>query len=141
MKVLKTPLKTHMISSLRILTKGRMKQSNKQGKFNFLYFFLLTSITGFIACTSSDNPNAKEEKKPGQYLYAKNCSVCHGDDGKKKLGGAKDLSISMLTPQEQEAIINTGKGGMAGFKGILSEDEINQVVIFISGLKSKNKQE
>jgi mono/diheme cytochrome c family protein len=45
------------------------------------------------------------------YLEAK-CNTCHGYDGKLNLAGAKDLSVTMLTLDEQKALIKNGKSSM-----------------------------
>jgi mono/diheme cytochrome c family protein len=48
----------------------------------------------------------------GESLYKANCVVCHGNDGKLGLSGAKDLSTSMITLAEVKEIILQGKGLM-----------------------------
>ncbi|MBC6991065.1 c-type cytochrome [Hymenobacter sp. BT491] len=66
----------------------------------------------------------------GQTLYASNCAVCHGDDGRKGLNGAHDLSKSNLTAAGRVYLVTNGLGKMPPFKGRLSEQEIEQVVAY-----------
>jgi len=48
----------------------------------------------------------------GKSLYEANCSSCHGGDGKKGLGGAKDLTATALDIAGIKKIILNGKGAM-----------------------------
>jgi mono/diheme cytochrome c family protein/uncharacterized membrane protein SirB2 len=66
------------------------------------------------ALTGTALANAKE-------IYTKQCASCHGEDGKKGLGNAADLSVSNLTIDQQKAIILNGKGLMPAFQGQISE--------------------
>jgi mono/diheme cytochrome c family protein len=50
--------------------------------------------------------------KDGGSLYKANCVVCHGNDGKLGLSGAKDLSTSTLEVAEIKELILHGKGLM-----------------------------
>jgi mono/diheme cytochrome c family protein len=73
----------------------------------------------------------------GQDVYTNLCQNCHGADGKLMLSGAKDLSISMLTKEEQILIITKGKNAMAAYESQLSEQQIEAVVTYIETLKTK----
>ncbi len=67
----------------------------------------------------------------GAALFAKNCQVCHGSDGKLGKSGAKELSASTKTRDESRVIIEQGKNGMPGFGTFLSEDEIMAVNAYV----------
>jgi len=83
-------------------------------------------------------------------LFMRNCSACHGKDGKgntpagKKIG-AKDLTISKTTPAEILKQINEGKKDnkgvvkMPAFGGKIPDNEIQTLADFILGLR-KNSQ-
>ena len=73
----------------------------------------------------------------GQDVYTKLCQNCHGADGKLMLSGAKDLSISALTKEEQILIITKGKNAMAAYESQLSQQQIEAVADYIETLKSK----
>lgn len=79
--------------------------------------------------------NATTEKS-GETIFEVNCTVCHGTDGRKQVAGAKDLSLSLLNPEAQKNIIKNGKGGMAAYKAILSDQEIDRLVEHIQTLKT-----
>lgn len=48
----------------------------------------------------------------GKALYEANCALCHGNDGKLGMAGAKDLSASALDLSGMKEIILHGKGAM-----------------------------
>jgi hypothetical protein len=49
----------------------------------------------------------------GKALYEKNCSSCHGSDGKLGLAGALDLSVTKLDGNSIADIIQHGRGAMS----------------------------
>lgn len=71
--------------------------------------------------------NAKE-------IYGKQCATCHGEDGRKGLGNAADLSVSNLAIDQKKAIILNGKGTMPAFQGQISEQEAEQLAAYTSTL-------
>lgn len=76
-------------------------------------------------------------------LYSKNCSSCHGRDGrartlKAKRNHARNLSDSDWQERASDerifnAIMN-GKGKMPAYGKKLSEQEIDRLVTFVRGL-------
>jgi mono/diheme cytochrome c family protein len=68
-------------------------------------------------------------------IYKANCNSCHGEDGTKALGGAADLSKSMISKEEATTVIRMGKNNMAGFEGVLSAQQIDAVADYIQTLK------
>ncbi len=73
----------------------------------------------------------------GHDVYTKICQNCHGADGKAGLSGAKDLTMTTLSYEEQIAIITNGKNAMKGNKSVLSEEQIVAVTNYIATLKTK----
>jgi len=71
----------------------------------------------------------------GQALYESNCAPCHGSDGSGGLGPAVRPSSFVQTRNDQEliAFFLTGRQGTAmdGFEGVLTEDELANLVLFI----------
>ena len=76
-----------------------------------------------IACAGK-GPNKYAAAVDGAAIFKKYCITCHGVDGKLKLNGAKDLSISQLSKSEKILQITKGKNTMTPFEGILSPMEI-----------------
>lgn len=70
----------------------------------------------------------------GKLLYTNTCVNCHGADGKLGLSGAKDLSITQLTIEQQKAAIREGKNAMPGYKD-LSDEQIEDLIVYIATLK------
>jgi mono/diheme cytochrome c family protein len=92
------------------------------------------------------NPFGAEAAETGAELYKTNCVACHGETGHGDGVAAPSLTprpASLATLKETVTDdylfwrISTGKAGtsMYGWKGVLAEDEIWQVVAFIRTLK------
>jgi cytochrome c5 len=71
----------------------------------------------------------------GKAIFNGYCIVCHGEDGKLGLNGAKDLSISTLTDEEIKNIILHGKNGMSPYKKVLTEQEVEAVKNHVKNLR------
>lgn len=70
------------------------------------------------------------DKYQVERLYV-TCSVCHGNDGKKAFGGAKDLSVSELSFDARVAIIKYGRGKMTPYEGRMTDNEMRAVAKYI----------
>jgi cytochrome c551 len=69
----------------------------------------------------------------GAVVFSENCSTCHGATGHGGNGGP-DLRTMPLAQTEAGAIqqVTNGGGGMPAFKGILSEEEIENVAAYVA---------
>lgn len=80
---------------------------------------------------------AQDEKarRIGQRLFASNCAICHGADagGNKGFPNLRDDDwLYGSTPEKIVASITHGrKGSMPGWKGVLTEQQINNVAQWI----------
>ncbi len=64
------------------------------------------------------------------------CLSCHGADGKLGNSGAKDLSISKLTPEEIKEVLSEGKGAMPPALELLADpNHMDSVVQFVQSLR------
>ena len=81
-----------------------------------------------------DSPSA-EVLAAGKTVFTTYCVVCHGEDGKLGLNGAKDMTVSTLTREEMVTQVTKGKGAMAAYESILKYDEIQAVVDYVRSLK------
>ena len=63
-------------------------------------------------------------------LYGRSCGGCHGGDGSGGIGPrlAGRVVAAYPDPQAQIAVVTDGRGGMPGFGGRLSEEEIAAIV-------------
>jgi quinohemoprotein ethanol dehydrogenase len=73
-------------------------------------------------------PNAEA----GKEVFAEQCSVCHGADG---LGGNGGPDLTAMPKAKEQAgaeeQVKAGGGGMPGFEGTLSEEEIKNVAAYV----------
>lgn len=74
------------------------------------------------------------EEEMGKEIYIKLCVDCHGDDGKKGLYKAPDLTASVLSEAEQKSRILEGKGIMRGYDAELNEAQVQAVLDYINTL-------
>jgi mono/diheme cytochrome c family protein len=78
-----------------------------------------------------DTTSTTDPLEAGKIVYQNSgCIGCHGADGKMGINGAKDLSVTMLTVDEQKAIIKKGKDPMPAFSN-LTDDQLKDVIFYI----------
>lgn len=80
------------------------------------------------ACASTEQ--VKGDVVNGKKVFEQYCILCHGDNGKMQLNGAKDITVSQLTFELRLTLIKDGKNLMTPFDGILSETEIQDVAAY-----------
>ena len=102
-----------------------------------LVAFLLVSI--LFACSNEpDKKNTIPQETSAQKsanLFILYCASCHGEDGKKGLAGAADLSTSLDQLTISNAILN-GKGNMPPMPNISSDTtNLNAVIKYVQTLK------
>lgn len=85
--------------------------------------------------SSEDAQSGENREEMGKRLFKTNCSICHGDDGRKGLSGAKMIPDSELSVKQRIQLITQGKGNMMPYKGLLSEEEVEAVAIYTTTLK------
>jgi mono/diheme cytochrome c family protein len=79
-----------------------------------------------------DTSSTTDPKEAGKIVYQNSgCIGCHGPEGNLRLNGAKDLSVTTLSIDEQKAVIKNGKDPMPAFSQ-LTDDQIKDVVFYIS---------
>ena len=71
----------------------------------------------------------------GHVIFTSLCASCHGSDGKLMLNGAKDLSASKLNDTEMTEMIKNGKGLMTPFKDQLTNEQIQEVILYVKSLR------
>jgi glucose dehydrogenase/cytochrome c5 len=76
---------------------------------------------------------AKPDAAAGQQVFADNCSVCHGADGR---GGNGGPDLTSIPSAKQTAVVvkqvENGGGGMPAFKGTLSQQDIANVSAYVT---------
>lgn len=93
----------------------------------------IETAAGDAAIMDANSAAALENAKA---IYNQVCANCHGEDGKKGVGGAKDLTATEMTNEQIEAIIANGKGVMPKYGNKLSESEIKSLAAYVKTLKT-----
>ncbi len=88
-----------------------------------LLFICFSAI--YISCSGGSGKSENSEQIAG--LWKQNCSICHGNDGRLGVNGAKDLRLSELDLDSRMLVISNGRGKMIGFKNSLSVDQIKSL--------------
>ena len=70
----------------------------------------------------------------GGQLYSRHCSTCHGEDGKGTMPGVPDFTRGEGLFQSNQAlldVIRDGKSVMPAFRGILTDNEIQDLIAYL----------
>jgi len=67
----------------------------------------------------------------GKSVFLAQCALCHGEDGKKGLGGAKNLEETRLDKNQIMDLLLKGKNTMPSYRNVLSEQEMMAVVAYV----------
>jgi mono/diheme cytochrome c family protein len=73
----------------------------------------------------------------GRQLYGIHCAQCHGSGGAPQMPGAPDLRRppALLKPDAQLLrSLQSGRGAMPGYTGILTDRELADVIAFLRTL-------
>lgn len=103
----------------------------------WLAILLLANTVGARAA-----PN--EASEPAQTVFKQRCSKCHGEDGRGDTEAGKSLKVKNLrsaavqrhSDKELASVIKGGKSNMPPFKYVMSDDEINSLVVYVRSLRS-----
>ncbi|MCB0793247.1 MAG: cytochrome c [Flavobacteriales bacterium] len=99
-----------------------------------LLLFPLLLFAMLLGCGSDPGHPSGTAATDGAAIYAGQCVLCHGDDGKLGLSGAKDLTMSELSKKEMIALVTNGKGLMMPYGRVLTAEEIEAVVDHVRAL-------
>lgn len=73
----------------------------------------------------------------GKKVFESYCISCHGSDGKLGLSGSKDLTVSLLSFDEQLEIVRKGKNSMIAYEKILTDEQIQAVTEYVHSMKQQ----
>lgn len=111
---------------------------NKNKVLASLSFFLIVASFSLAYKAKEAKAGEKSLALSGKEIFEEKCSLCHGNDGKLGMAGAKDLSVSMLDHAGIVEIITNGKNAMTAYKATLSTEQIEAVSSYIeTDLKGK----
>lgn len=95
------------------------------------------------ATAPAPSARADEKADPAKFLaegkkvYAERCAVCHGPEGKGGIGPdltKKDLKYGKTNEALEESIEKGRPGGMPGFGGQISKEQVKGLVAVIQAL-------
>jgi mono/diheme cytochrome c family protein len=91
------------------------------------FFLLLLLFSLGYSCSGAENKGYTENI--GKSLFEKNCSICHGNDGKLMAAGAPDLTKSILSPEATLSAIELGspQKGMPAYGKRLGKEELEKL--------------
>lgn len=70
----------------------------------------------------------------GRSLYENRCSGCHGANGTPQVGAIPNFKMGeglMKSDQQLLTFVRNGKGVMPGFKGVLTDAQIRDIIAHI----------
>lgn len=94
-------------------------------------------LTPLIALALLASPCAAADVAKGGQLYSRHCAGCHGASGVPVMPGAPNLTrpeAMMRSDGSVAAVIRTGRMSMPGFRGILRDSEVYDVIAFMRTL-------
>ena len=74
----------------------------------------------------------------GKSIYQEHCSGCHGATGRGEVGNSPDFSRGEGLMQSDGSLVATiasGRGVMPGYEGLLTDQEIFDVVSYLRVLR------
>jgi mono/diheme cytochrome c family protein len=94
---------------------------------------------------TSTGTYAAADIEAGAKIYSARCALCHGSDGRGDGPGAAALNpkprnhhdsayMKTRTDQQLLEVLHNGKGQMPKWQGILSEEEMRQVLAYVRKL-------
>ena len=96
-----------------------------------------------ILMTFAALPLIADAGSDGAAVYKSKCAMCHGPDGAgqtptgktMKVRDLRSAEVQKMTDKELATVITDGKGKMPGYKGKISQTDIDALVSFVRTLK------
>lgn len=124
-----------VLLSIPLAVIGFKKKNKVLASFSF---FLIIVSFGLAQKARQDKAGGEIAAVSGKEIFEDKCTLCHGDNGKLGLNGAKDLSLTTLDHKGITDIITKGKNSMAAYKDVLTTEQIDAVASYIeTDLKAK----
>jgi cytochrome c553 len=97
---------------------------------------MLTKNTDNIKIDETSIKTASTDVEKGKIIYVNfNCAMCHGENGDKPIGGAKDLTLSQASDETIHSNIMNGKNAMPPFKDKLNDEQLNMLTAYIKSMR------
>jgi len=110
------------------------------GSFTLIALIVVSIAAGATPAVGQDAPN-------GATVFKSKCITCHGADGSGTAVG-KSLKVADLRSDEVQKkpdaeliqAVSDGKGNMPGFKGNITDEEIQAAITYVRTLAPKKKK-
>jgi cytochrome c6 len=110
------------------------------GSFTLIALIVVSITAGASPAVAQDAPN-------GATVFKSKCITCHGADGSGTAVG-KSLKVADLRSDEVQKkpdaeliqAVSDGKGNMPGFKGNITDEEIQAAITYVRTLAPKKKK-
>jgi cytochrome c6 len=90
------------------------------------------------------SPAASQDSSTGAGVFKSKCVTCHGQDGggtavgkSLKVVDLRSAEVQSKSDAELTQVISEGKDNMPGFKGTITDDEIQAVLAHVRTLAAK----
>jgi mono/diheme cytochrome c family protein len=90
-----------------------------------------------VVCVMFGSPALAADIRNGERIYGMHCANCHGPNGVPAMPGAPDLKRGpiLLKPDAQLLkSLQSGRGAMPGYVGILKDREFADVIAYLRTL-------
>jgi mono/diheme cytochrome c family protein len=143
-KVLQIVKLVLVVLSIPIAVIGFKKQRKGMALFSLLLIIGAYGLAEaakskpFIPKNDSVSGNANPLYADGATVYFRNCTFCHGSDGKKMYRNAPDLTQIKIGEDDIQKMIREGSPGkMPSYNIIVSDENIAAVAKYVSSLQSQ----
>ncbi len=99
--------------------------------------FALRPLATLLLCCAAGAAAAGDPFN-GHTLYGQYCLSCHGDNGSGEMAAIPDLSRGQGLFQSDQQLVATlkqGLGAMPAYQGLLSDEELVDVITYIRTLQ------
>jgi len=105
---------------------------------------LAAALIILIVVMVAVSPAAAEDNASGAGVYKSKCQTCHGPDGggtavgkSLKVADLRSPDVQSRSDAELTQVIFDGKDNMPGFKGAITDDEIQAVLAHVRTFAAK----
>ncbi|HXD94052.1 MAG TPA: cytochrome c [Bacteroidia bacterium] len=109
----------------------------KKGNKGLATLSFVLILAAFMLGEINKKKKNNDSSIDGQKLYTNNCKSCHGEDGKLKMSGAFDLSVTQLSNDSISSIIKNGRNSMQKIEGLTPEQSQAIAAYVSTNIKGK----
>ena len=95
---------------------------------------IIISVVIFLNILLAASPVLAGDPFAGSNIYVQHCANCHGGDGRGVIAGTPSFRGGVLmtrSDSDLKSTIRSGKNVMPAFRGLLDDQQIDDVVTYI----------